>query len=191
MINIFHKTFIVSSMLLLCSSVVAESLFDDNSYKPVTVDHRARNVGDILTVLIYEEAKATTSTATDASKKEKVSLSTNGGQKSKNRSLGVSSDFDGGGSLNRTGQFVARVSVVVVEVFENGDLLITGNQKIEFNNETQNITIKGRVRAQDLTNTNTVISTRLAEAEIKYMGEGLLTNRQKPGIITRFFNWLF
>ncbi len=47
------------------------------------------------------------------------------------------------------------------------------------------------MRPEDISSDNTVISTRIADAKIKYIGDGLLSDREKPGILTRFFNWLF
>ena len=191
MIKLYIKTSVTLLCMLFVFPAIAGSLFDEHSYKPLANDHRAHNVGDILTILIYEEASAKASAKSGISRQEDAGLSTNDGTTSLDRTIGVNNSFDGGGSLNRAGQLVARVSVVVNDVYDNGDLSISGEQKIEFNSETQNIIVKGRVRPQDIDNKNTVLSTRLANAEIKYMGEGLLSNREKPGIITRFFNWLF
>ena len=73
----------------------------------------------------------------------------------------------------------------------NGDMRVTGEQLLEFNNDIQHISVKGLVRKKDVSSNNTVLSTRLANAQIQFSGEGLLTNRSKPGIFTQIWNWLF
>ena len=105
--------------------------------------------------------------------------------------VGINNSFDGNGSLSRTGKFVASVSVTIIDVTESGDLLIRGKQSLEFNNEKQDIELEGKVRPTDVSSDNSVISTRIADAKIKYVGEGLLSDREQPGILTKFFNWLF
>ncbi|MDH5730105.1 MAG: flagellar basal body L-ring protein FlgH, partial [Gammaproteobacteria bacterium] len=73
----------------------------------------------------------------------------------------------------------------------NGELIVEGEQYIDFNNDTQKISVYGRVRPQDIASDNTILSSRMADAEIEFSGEGLISSRGKPGIITRIFNWLF
>jgi flagellar L-ring protein precursor FlgH len=69
--------------------------------------------------------------------------------------------------------------------------MIQGKQHIALNNESQVITVEGRVRPQDIDTNNAVLSTRIADAKIEFIGHGLLSSRQQPGVISRIFNWLF
>jgi len=80
--------------------------------------------------------------------------------------------------------------VRVVDVAPNGDLVVAGQQLIEVNEEKQEIKLEGRVRAVDVSESNTVLSTRLADAKIWYVGDGLLGEKQRPGILTRILSWL-
>ena len=82
------------------------------------------------------------------------------------------------------------MSVNVVNIAPNGDLYVKGDQLLTVNDEQQKIHVKGRVRPQDISPGNVVLSTRLAEAEIIYMGEGELAGRQRPAWWNRFLNWL-
>ncbi len=177
--------------LLLNGPVTAGSLYDAAAYRPLTSDHRAYQQGDSLTILIYESASSSTSADTDANKALDVGAAGSLDDKDFNARLGISNDSSGGGSINRTGRLVASVSVTIDSIYPNGELSVRGAQTIEFNDEQQFITVEGRVRPQDIREDNTVPSTRVAEARIKYVGEGLLGSRQKPGFITNFFNWLF
>ncbi|HLF22353.1 MAG TPA: flagellar basal body L-ring protein FlgH, partial [Burkholderiales bacterium] len=80
--------------------------------------------------------------------------------------------------------------VVVQAVEVNGDLRVKGKQDISVNDEVQTLLVEGRVRQQDIGANNTVLSTRLSDAKISYTGDGLLAEKQRPGILTRFLSWL-
>ncbi len=186
-----------SSFILILLSVIiykplfAQGMYDESTYVPFVGDVRSYKKGQVLTVLIYETATASSSTGTETDKSTSMGLSASYGSSQESANLGVNSDFDGGGTLTRTGKFVASVSVSIVDITETGELLIHGSQSLEFNNEKQDIELEGRIRPDDISSDNTVISTRIADAKIRYVGNGLLSDRERPGIITRFFNWLF
>ncbi len=187
------------SSLLIGEAATAGSLYSARSYKPLVADHRAHNPGDGLTVLIYESATASANANSDTSKKlgingssaVDVDIRSLTGQDHITGNLDIANDFRGKGALNRTGKLVARVSVSVDDVLHSGEMLVSGRQIIAFNNETQEISVAGRVRPQDINADNTVLSTRLSDAVIKYKGEGLLSNREKPGLITKIINFFF
>jgi flagellar L-ring protein precursor FlgH len=70
---------------------------------------------------------------------------------------------------------------VVIKVFPNGNLLINGKREIKVNNEAQYIALSGIVRPEDITSTNEVSSTYVADAQIYYSGVGPVADKQKPG----------
>ena len=70
--------------------------------------------------------------------------------------------------------------MTVKEVLPNGDLQVAGDQLLLINDEQQRIDVEGRVRPQDISQSNVVVSSRLADARITYVGEGELAERQKP-----------
>ena len=177
--------------MLMAATVEATSLYSDQNYQPLVGDNRSYRAGELVTVLIFEEASAATSADTDTSKSLDVSGSIQGNKNRNDGGIGLSSGLNGGGTIARTGKLVASVSVTIEEVLPSGELQVRGEQLIEFNDETQFIKISGRIRPDDISAQNTVISTRLADAKITYVGDGLLGSRQKPGVISRFFNWLF
>jgi flagellar L-ring protein precursor FlgH len=102
-----------------------------------------------------------------------------------------SSAFDGGGVERRSGQVLGRISATVEAVLPNGELFIRGEQVISLNNESQIIYAEGRVRKEDISTDNTVLSTRLADSNIRFQGDGLLSRKERPGIISRALEWLF
>jgi|SRR5919201_1463154 flagellar L-ring protein precursor FlgH len=193
----------VAGLLLVLSglaalAVRADTLLEREGYRPLVADQRALKPGDNLTVLITESAVASTTARTTTDKEGSVSAaasaSRNGGDQPYSRSLAASlnlaEDFKGGGKIERTGKLLARLTVVVEAVEPNGMLLVRGEQDIVVNEERQHIALVGRVRPQDIATDNTVVSTRLAQATIEMSGQGLLAEKQKPGILTRFLSWL-
>ncbi|MCU7815190.1 MAG: flagellar basal body L-ring protein FlgH [Candidatus Thiodiazotropha sp. (ex Rostrolucina anterorostrata)] len=168
-----------------------ESLFNEATYQPLIRDHRARNIGQLLTVLIYESASSTTSADSDTNNALDVSINTGYDDTQNDATLGVGNGSSGGGTIKRTGRLMASVSVTIEKILDNGEMVVKGEQSIEFNNENQFIHVEGRVRPEDISSDNTVRSTRLADAKIRYVGEGLLGRSQEPGVITKFFNWIF
>lgn len=169
----------------------ATSLYDEQRYRSLVSDVRSFQAGQSLTVLIYEQAAASASADTDTSKSTDVEASVQAKDWDRDAELGIGSDFSGGGNISRSGQLMGSVSVTIEQVLLSGELLIYGEQLIEFNDEKQQIRVSGRVRPEDVSAQNTVPSTRITDAQISYIGDGLLGSRQKPGILTRFFNWLF
>ena len=188
-------------MFLLPLDVLhADTLYSDKSYVGLLSDPHASRVGQSLTVLIYEQATAATSADRETNKSvgfsgEVSEVKRSDGQRDNDSSGrwtgGAETRSEGGGSISRSGRLVASVSVTVMSVEPTGELLVAGDQMIEFNEETQHIQIEGRIRPEDISADNTVISTRLADARISYVGHGLLGRQQKPGLVTRFLTWIF
>lgn len=173
------------------SFAAAESLFNEDNFQALVSDNRSHKVGQSLTVLIYEEASSTTSAGADTSRSTGFSASSNDNVKENDVGIDINSNTEGGGTINREGKLIASVTVTIQKKHEHGELDIMGEQLIEFNEEKQHIRLEGRVRKEDISAQNTVLSTRIADARITYIGDGLLGRRQQEGVLSRFFNWLF
>ena len=179
------------SGFLLVEPASGGSLYKEDSYESLVSDPRSYKQGDILTVMIYETATASTKTQTDTKKSATIGATASDGTNTIEGNAGINSGFGGGGTSSQTGKLVASVSVTIVEKLANGDMRVQGNQTLEFNSDMQHISVSGVVRESDISSNNTVLSTRLADANIRFVGEGLLTSRAKPGVLTRIWNWLF
>jgi flagellar L-ring protein precursor FlgH len=154
-------------------------------------DHRARSSGDVLTVLITENSSATESARTETDKTGGPSASVTTpalGQRQYAASLGT--NFNGGGQVQRTGQLLARVSVVVDRIDDSGRLWVRGEQDIEINGEHQRIHLEGGVRPDDIAPDNTVPSWRVVDARIALIGKGVLGRSQTPGLLNQILHWL-
>lgn len=160
-------------------------------------DIKANRVGDILTVLIYEYSNATTQTETKTEKTGE--FSTRGGPGA--GPLGFipifgfegESEFthEGTGENLRSQSLRGKMTVTVVGVKENGDLLVRGSRTIGISNDKETMTLTGVVRQKDIKPNNTIESYLLADAEISYTGKGATNTASRPGILMRFVNWLF
>ncbi len=103
----------------------------------------------------------------------------------------TSDKFDAKGTLTNTNKVNAKLTTTVTEVKPNGSMVITGTQTIKQNNEEQKITITGIVRPDDIAADNTVLSTYVADAQIKIDGKGPVANKQRQGILSQILNILF
>ena len=183
----------LASLLLLVSAVAgAESLYREASFRSLTADHRAYRIGDVLTVLVVENASATASANTTTEKRGDagIAIATYNSNNNKSANIALNDDFTGKGSINRSGRLLAQLTVTVRALAPNGDMIVGGQQLIEVNDEKQNIVLEGRVRPIDVSESNTVLSSRIADAKITYVGDGILAEKQKPGILTRILSWL-
>jgi flagellar L-ring protein precursor FlgH len=95
------------------------------------------------------------------------------------------------GQTSRAGQLRAQMTVQVVGVRDNGDLVIQGTRVIGINNDKEQLTLTGIVRTEDVSPSNSVLSYQIADAQISYRGKGVASAGGKPGIIARVLNWLF
>lgn len=179
------------------------SLFSPQSGSLFT-DVRARKVGDTITILVQESATATSSAATKTSKNDSVSF---GGVKGalsgllqplgvKHSLLGpldvtTKSSIDGQGQTNRSGSLITKITATVKEVLPNGNLKIEGNRIVGVNQEKQKVVISGVVRPQDVNPDNTVSSIALADMTVQYDGKGPVGDRQRRGLLSTIFGWLF
>jgi flagellar L-ring protein precursor FlgH len=186
------------------------SLWSDARGITLYPDRRARKVGDVVTVRIVEdpEAKLNANTKTSRSSSIDAQLKFLGYMKAladKNHRLaqnpgeddlikaGLGMSFDGKGSSDRDGHVKAYVSAMVVKVLPNENLFIQGKREIKVNNETQYIALSGIIRPEDISPSNEISSTYVADAKITYSGIGPLADKQKPGWLGRIVDhvWPF
>jgi flagellar L-ring protein precursor FlgH len=169
----------------------ATSLYNEATFRPLTADNKAFRVGDVLTVQVFENSSASTSADTGTRRKNNLGAELTHGatRKATGATLGVTSDFDGGGRTQRANRVLITLSVSVKELLPNGDLQIAGEQFLLINDEQQRVTLEGRVRPQDISDGNVVLSTRLADARITYLGEGEVSQRQQRAWWRKLLDW--
>lgn len=170
-------------------------------------DITARNIGDIVTVTISEEASASkeASTETDRGTTMSAAIPTFFGLEkvvaAKSSKIDMSSlvdasfsnEFSGTGKTTRKEDLVATLTTQVVGLYPNGNMKIRGGKSVIVNNEEQIIYLTGIIRPQDVTSDNTVDSKHILNAQIAYTGKGALSDKQKPGWMMRILDnvWPF
>lgn len=189
------KLLVISCLILALSPVLvgADSLYQESTFRSLTADHRAYRVGDALTVLVLENASASSSADTTTNKTGGFGVTVhgvNGATPIRTYGVDLNEESSGTGKIQRSGKLLAQLTVTVKAIAPNGDLIVAGRQLVEVNDEKQNIVLEGRVRPVDVSESNTVVSTRLADAKISYVGDGILGEKQHPGILTRILSWL-
>ena len=156
-------------------------------------DQRARSVGDILTVQVDINDSAQTSNATDRARAGSYDASTPSlfglestlgkilpGAYNPSKALGTDSNstFAGNGSVKRAEKISLTVAAIVTGVLPNGNLIIQGTQEVRTDREVRVLTVSGIARPEDISSTNTIKHSQLAEARISYGGRGDITNMQ-------------
>ena len=177
-------TVVLSTVLTVAvslpSHVAATSLYGESTFQALTSDLRQRRVGDVVTIMVYESASATSAANTSAGREGGIGFDINGPGKSFAGSVKSNNQLDGRGRTQREGKVLAQITVFVKQILPSGDLVIAGDQFVDINNERQEISVEGQIRPQDISDANVVLSTRIANARIKYSGQGDLADKQKP-----------
>ena len=189
------------SVMVLATAfpVLAKSLWsngDGHTENLYFSDNKARNVGDILTIIISETATTSATRSSSNSKSGNVNMQAGIGvfdflNSIFPASISGSDNFKADGSSASTNRANGRVSVTVVEVEPNGNMIVEGTQSIWQNKNEHKITLRGVVRRDDVTYANTVSSAQVADATIRFDGKGPLNSKQRQGILTQIFNILF
>ena len=162
-------------------------------------DQRARRVGDILTVTFNEIFAATKAQTAASSKADAfaVTLPTglpniltggfdkDAGGNGAGLTAGTNRTFAGTGNAAQSNSFTGSLAVTVTRVFPNGNMEVAGQKEITLNNGNEYVRVKGIVRPEDISATNIVSSTRLADAQIRYTGSGHLADAAKPGWLSQ------
>jgi len=170
-------------------------------------DQRAAKIGDILTVNINiaDRAQVNNTTSRTRSNSEKAGLPNAFGIENgvlqkvlpgapDGKSLldaSSSSGSTGTGTVNRQDQINLTVAAVVSQVLPNGNLVIEGRQEVRVNFEVRELFIAGVVRPEDISNTNTINHTQIAEARVSYGGRGQLTDVQQPRVGQQIWDIIF
>jgi flagellar L-ring protein precursor FlgH len=171
-------------------------------------DTKARRVNDLVTILIVESLSGSGTAETDTSRDSSADFELA-------KFLGMNSDFNlhnvfalkdmykganvfdpvikgsgksefkGKGDTTREGELNATITARVVEVMPNGNLVIESRKELTINNETQILVMRGMVRPEDISASNTILSTKVADARVYYVGDGVIQDKQSPGWLVR------
>lgn len=162
-------------------------LFDDNS---------ARNVGDILTIILQESTNASSTANTSATKDQSVDMPSpklagetvvKDEKEILNNEIDAGREFNGQGTSAQNSSFSGTISVTVEKVLPNFNLVIRGEKLVRLNQAEEFIRFSGIVRVQDIKPDNSIDSNRIANVHVTYAGSGAISAANRMGVLGRFF----
>jgi flagellar L-ring protein precursor FlgH len=168
----------------------ADDLVDADRYRALTADKRAFRVGDTITILILEQSSAESQANTGRSRGFEIQGDAFDSENSVEVGASLDSTSRGDAVTRRRGTLRGRITATVVSLTGMDHLLVEGQQVLVINGEEQSINVAGTLRTEDIDSDNTVLSNRLTNARIEFTGQGIVSDAQKPGLITRFLRFL-
>lgn len=178
------------ALLAVSAAARADDLYRPSNWSAMSADRKAMLPGDTLTVVVYQTAESTNSTKSDSSRSTNLGGAVAAGGINERGSLNFGGGYTGGGEVQRTDRFVTQLTVTVDAVLPNGDLQVSGHQRMHINGENTDIGVRGRVRMADIGADNRILSSRIADAQIDYDGKGFVSRSAKPGLLNRVFRFL-
>ncbi len=166
-------------------------------------DIKARNIGDVLTIVVSEESQASKSSQTGTNRSRNFSGSASlGGMTAGDKTLlgpvnlnayqaEFGSGFKGQGTVSNKDSMMAYMTATVVDILPNGNLFIRGSRWTKVNNEMQQIVLEGVVRPNDINRNNAVLSQNIADAKIFFEGKGPVSQNQRPGWALQLLDIIF
>ena len=187
--------------LTLAISLSAKSIWVDGRSGSLFSDPRASGIGDLITVLVDESTSLTSSQQTSREKSSNIAnevkqflfspvaskFGTKKGELPKTE-ISTSSGSEGGGLVTNRQTLRSRASVIVVDVLPNGNFIIEGVRAVSFSGQQYYGKLRGIVRPYDVSRTNTILSSSIADARIEYVSQGSLSNAEKEGWLSRTLN---
>ncbi|MDD3581043.1 MAG: flagellar basal body L-ring protein FlgH [Desulfobacca sp.] len=182
------------------------SIWNTRSRHGFLTDHRATDIGDIITIVIQESSKASeiANTKADRTSGVKAGVSSLFGLSWPFKAFSdqsVSADTmvegtvgnvsKGEGKTERQSEFTAYIAAQVIQVLPNNNLVVRGHRNIKINNETQIMTLTGIVRPEDINRENQVASSQVAQARLEITGIGVIADKQRAAWFTRLLDHIW
>lgn len=181
-------------LVILLTVLITSSLGQDNSSNTFSLyaDIKAHQVGDVITVLVMENARASRESNIQSNSQAKVNADgTIGGSMTQflplfGASTTVSNSVDDREGTQQQDQLTAKLTATIVEETATGLFRIAGERSVDVNGEKNIMELEGFVRARDISSDNTVYSYHIADANIVYKQGGAMNKVTKPA---RFARW--
>jgi len=190
------KTEAVRPQPIVETKVNNGSIFQASQYRPLFEDHRARLVGDTITVQIVEKVSATQKSTSSIDKSGGVAagvtaipgIAANSFTAAR-ATIGATSSntFAGKGSTENSNDFSGTITATVIEVLPNGHLIISGEKQIGVNHNVDVLRFSGQVDPRAIQTGNSVASAQIANVRIEQRGKGQQADAQGIGWLGRFF----
>jgi flagellar L-ring protein precursor FlgH len=168
------------------------SIYQAGASRTLFEDRRARHVGDTITVTITENTSAATKSNTSVAKTGSINASLGPNLNLPGRTLtelkaNSSNIASGKGDAAANNVFTGTITVTVVEVLPNGNLLVSGEKQVAIGHGQEYIRLSGVVNPFFVNAANTIASSQIADARIEYKESGAISEAQVMGWLARFF----
>ena len=170
------------------------SIYQAAYARPLFEDRRARNVGDTITINLVERNNAQKSANANATRNGSMTAGIGpisrlplSGLNGLELEADAESEFAGKGAAGANNAFNGTITVTVIEVYPNGNLLVSGEKMVAINQGNEFIRFSGVINPNNVTAANTVQSTQVADARIEYRGSGFIDESNTMGWLQRFF----
>ena len=178
------------------------SLYNEQRGMSLFADTRARSVGDIISIVLTESTQASKNAGTAVGRESSLFVAppTLFGRSNPDfavnditnltleQNIATNSEFTGNGSSNQSNSLSGSIAVQVARVLPNGNLIVQGEKWLALNKGEEFIQLRGIIRPEDISSTNTIPSTLVADARISYGGTGIIDRVNSPGWFSKFFN---
>jgi len=165
-------------------------------------DPRARRLNDLVTIQVVENITGSGTADTNTSKKSTLDVGVSkffgtpldlnlknlyghGNTFTPGVAGSATNDFQGSGATSRVGSLVGTITAKIVEVMPNNNLVLEARKELTINNEKQILVLRGMIRPDDIAVDNTILSSRVADAKVYFVGDGVVQDKQRPGWLVR------
>ncbi len=170
------------------------AIFQASAYRPMFEDHRARMVGDTLTVTINERTSAGKEAESSANRSGSVSATAPnvfglvpGITRKLGASASASGEYEDEASVNSSNTFSGTLTVTVIDVLPNGNLVVSGEKQVALDKGVEFVRFSGVVNPTTIRAGNTVSSTQIADVRAEYRTNSHIDKAQMMAMLTRFF----
>ncbi len=199
-----HRLAAILAVVLLSAPLArADSIWPSNTTRGMLADRRASRTGDIVTIVVQESVSSQNSQSSKADKSSKAEsaitqflfplAASAAGTKAgtyPGTAFDSGNEFSAAGEINNKSSLSSRAAVLVTDVLPNGNLVLEGVRHVAMGGERQYMVLRGIVRPEDISSSNTVSSTSIANATLEVVNEGSLTDTQKKGWLTKVYEFL-
>lgn len=176
------------------------SIFQTANYRPLLQDSKPTMVGDTLTITIQEQSTTSATEQVTESRASSINESVGAGMKLPfvpgyvEKAMSGAS-LSGTGAASQAGKgsnqlatsFVSSITVTVIDVLANGNLVVSGEKQVRINGDIESIRLSGVVNPRDIAQDRTVSSLKVADARVEQETQGNNRLYNEPGWLTKFF----
>ena len=194
----------MKQLLIICSLFLSAGLFANEDYsfvKGMYGTEKAREIGDLVTIVISEtssssksESNTTDKSATatlvqpfNSNSPSKITRLLNEAATFHKATIDSKSAFSGTGDTSSSDSLTATITARVVDKLNNGTLVVRGTRKVMMRKESVHLVITGTIRVKDVSKTNQINSSLIADAHIYYETDGVISKGSRPGFLFRLF----